>query len=79
MQLEEFIEDLRNYFYDNGDIDLQLELGEEEINIYLDLPSTENYDVHIDMIEEFFSYSEYDIEDFSIDGDYEGTIIIYLE
>ncbi len=80
METEDFIEELRNHFYDNGDIDLQVELGdEEEINIYLDLPNTENYNYHIDILEDFFRDREYDNEDFSVDGDYEGTITIYLD
>jgi hypothetical protein len=42
----------------------------------LDLPSTDNYDNHITEIERFFKFSDYDVEDYEIDGDYEGQITI---
>ena len=77
--IEEFTEDVRNYFYDNGDNDIQVEVGEYELTIYLDLPSTENYDTAIDRLEQFFVEGKYDYEDFSVDGDYEGIIKIYSE
>ena len=77
--IEEFTEDVRNYFYDNGDNDIQVEVGEYELTIYLDLPSTENYDTAIDRLEQFFVEGKYDYEDFSVDGDYEGIITIYSE
>ena len=79
MELAEFTDDLRDYFYDEGDIDLQVEQDDNEINIYLDLPSTENYDAHIDEIESFFRNGNYDVEDFEISGDYEGTITLTYE
>ena len=77
--LDEITEDLRDYFYDKGDTDLQVELDDEIINVYLDLPDTRNYDSHIDAIERFFRRSKYDVEDFEISGDYEGHIeILYI-
>jgi hypothetical protein len=79
MELMEFTSTLRDYFYDNNDIDLQVELDDYEISIYLDLPSTENYNNHINEVEKFFRYSNYDIEDFEIDGDYEGCITLIYE
>ena len=76
MDLSKIAEDLRNYFYDDHDVDLQVELDDNEINVYLDLPSTENYDNHIEAIENYFRDSDNDIDDFDIDGDYEGTITL---
>jgi len=77
--LEQFTEDLRDYFYDECNTDVQVELDDNEINVYLSLPSTSNYDAHIYAIERFFKRSEYDVEDFDIDGDYEGVITIVYE
>ena len=74
--MEDLGEDLRDYFYDENNVDLQVETDEDEINVYLDLPSTDNYDNHITEIERFFKFSDYDVEDYEIDGDYEGQITI---
>jgi hypothetical protein len=74
--MEVFGEDLRDWFYDNGDTDVQVEVDEDEVNVYLDLPSTDNYDAHIIAIESFFRDSDFDVEDYEIDGDYEGQITI---
>jgi len=79
IKLDEFTEDLRDYMYDEGFIDAQIEQDDEEVNVYLDLPNTENYDTHIEVIESFFAQSNYDVEDFEIDGDYEGHIYILYE
>ena len=79
IELSEFTNDLRDYFYDEGNVDVQVEQDDNEVNIYLDLPSTENYDAHIEEVESFFRNSEYDVEDFDIDGDYEGCITLSYE
>ena len=77
IDLEEFTETLRDYFYDNGNVDIQVELDEDTIYVYLDLPSVENYEKHMYYIERFFNKSLFDVEDFEIDGDYEGQIEIF--
>jgi hypothetical protein len=75
MALEDIVEDVRDYFYENGNTDLQVEIGESEFSIFLDLPNTSNYEYHINELEKFFRVSDdHDIEDFDIDGDYEGII-----
>ena len=79
MELSEFTDELRDYFYDEDNTDLEVEQDDNEINIYLDLPSIENYDIHISRIEKFFRSTKYDVEDFEIDGDYEGYITIIYE
>lgn len=79
LNLETVVEELRDYFYDKNNEDVQVKLDENEINVYLDLPDTRNYDAHIDTIERFFSKSKYDVEDFDFDGDYEGTITLTYE
>jgi len=76
---EELAEDLRDYLYDEGFIDAQIEQDDEVTNIYLDLPNTGNYDTHIEAVESFFAQSVFDVEDFEIDGDYEGHIEITYE
>jgi len=76
MAAQRFGDDLRDYFYYDGNIDLQVEVDDNTISIYLDLPSEANYDSHMILLEEFFSENNYDVEDFDIDGDYEGTITL---
>jgi len=52
--LEYLAEDLRDYLYDNG-------IEEQEIECDFEM---------------FFRISKYDIDDFDIDGDYEGQITL---
>ena len=80
-ELEELAEELRDYFYDNRIEEQQVEYDEDasEINIYLDLPDTDNYDDYVREIELFFRSSDSDIDDFDIDGDYEGVITLTYE
>ena len=54
MNIEEFTEDLREYFQMENNVELQIEQDENIVNVYLDLPNTDNYDTHIDEIENFF-------------------------
>jgi hypothetical protein len=74
------IEDLVEELYEKiGDEECSITSDENVISIYLDLPDTENYTVFLDKVERFMVKSKYDIEDFEIDGDYEGQIDIVYE
>ena len=75
--LEKLAEEIDIYFSESEcDVIVQ---DEESINIYLDLPNIQNYNDFITEVERFFAISKNDIEDFEIDGDYEGQIIIVYE
>lgn len=74
MDLEQFTDDLRWFLYDEGYVPLQIEDTDIGVALYLDIPSESNYDYYVNMVRAFFAQSEYDISDFTIDGDYEGQI-----
>jgi hypothetical protein len=75
--LEQLSEDLYVHFGEE-DCDIVVQ-NEESVNIYLNLPNTENYTTFLDKVERYFSKAKYDIEDWEIDGDYEGHIeILYI-
>ena len=77
LMLEKVSEDLEVYFSES-ECDIVVS-DEEVINIYLDLPNTENYNDFLQEVENFFKNSEYDVEDFELDGDYEGHIeLVYI-
>ena len=75
--LEQFAEDIELYLAEKEcEVTLQ---DEESVNIYLDLPNTENYNYFINKIEKIFSKTKWDVEDWEIDGDMEGHIeILYI-
>ena len=75
--LEKLSEDLGNEL-EEAECDIVVQ-EEESVNIYLDLPETENYNHFIELVERFFRNSRYDVEDFEISGDYEGHIEIIYE
>jgi len=72
--VEKLSEDI-DIFFSESECDVVVS-DEEIVNIYLNLPNTENYNDFITEVETFFKSSKYHIEDFEIDGDYEGHIII---
>jgi hypothetical protein len=54
-------------------------VDDDRIEIYIDLPSTDNYNYFIAKIEKIFRKVPFDVEDYEIDGDYEGQIaIVYI-
>jgi len=73
------IEELAEEMYETiGEDECTIDVQDNVITIYLDLPNTENYISFINIIERFLTKSKFDIEDFDFDGDYEGQIeIIY--
>jgi len=73
------IEELAEEMYENiGEDECTIDVQDNIIVVYLDLPNTENYVSFINIIERFLTKSKFDIEDFDIDGDYEGQIeIVY--
>jgi hypothetical protein len=73
--MEELIDDIRNFMYDNESYAI-IEETDTGLSIFLDLPSEISYQFHIDLVYEFFREFGYDIEDCSVDGDYEGCITI---
>ena len=74
------VEDLVEELYESiGEDECTIETEDNVITIYLDLPDTENYISFVNVIEKFLVKSRYDIEDFEIDGDYEGQIDIIYE
>ena len=74
------VEDLAEELYESiGEDECTIETEDNIITIYLDLPDTENYISFVNTIERFIVKSRYDIEDFEIDGDYEGQIDIVYE
>ncbi len=74
-ELEELSSNLGVYLsYKSAYADLYLEDG--ELIISLELPSEDNYNEYIDIIENFFNEAGYDIEEYIIEGDYEGIIKI---
>ena len=77
IMLEKVSEDLEIFF---GESECDIVVSDEEvINIYLDLPNTENYNDFLQEVENFFKNSEYDVEDFEIEGDHEGHIeLVYI-
>ncbi len=77
IMLEKLAEDLENEL-EEAECDIVVQ-EEESINIYLDLPETENYNYFIEEVERFFRNSRYDVEDFSIYVYYEGNIEIMYE
>lgn len=80
MALDEVIEDLRDFLYDNGNTDFQIEAEEEGFSIFLDLPNVTNFIYHMNELERFFiTNGNYDVEDFIIDGDDEGIITAVCE
>jgi len=74
----ELVENLRVFlkYKESGSL---VNLDNENIEIVLDLPSEENYNFHIDLIEEFMEDEYITEEDYSIDGDYEGSILLIKE
>jgi len=76
--MEEMVDNLRNHLYDNDSYAVVEEM-EEGVSIYLDLPSEESYFYHMKLIEEFFRIYPYSIDEFLIEGDYEGCITIESE
>jgi len=81
MILEELAEVLKDYFYDNEIYEQEVEYDEDtqEVNIYLNLPNEDNYNEYLREIELFYRQSKFHIDDFDIDGDYEGQITIIYE
>lgn len=74
------VEDLAEELHENiGEYECTIDSEDNVITIYLDLPDTYNYNTFISKIERFLVKSKYDIEDFDIDGDYEGQIEIVYE
>jgi len=73
VMLEELAEHIELYLAEK---ECDIVVSEDTVNVYLDLPNTDNYNYFINKIEKIFSKIEYDVEDFEIDGDYEGHIII---
>jgi len=73
------IEELAEEMYESiGEDECTIDVQDNIIVVYLDLPNTENYVSFINIIERFLTKSKFDIEDFDIDGDYEGQIeIVY--
>jgi len=72
--MEDFELELSHYF---GEDECEVTLDADgNVNIYLHLPNTENYNSFLLLVDDFFPESSYDIEDFEIDGDYEGNIEI---
>ncbi len=76
--LEEMMKSLRVFLgYNETYAEVFIEDG--EVLIHMDLPSEENYNYAIELVELFFEEEEYDIEEYYIDGDYEGIISISQE
>jgi len=75
--LEQFAEDIETYLAEK---ECEVEVQDDEIvSIYLELPNTENYNYFINKIEKIFSKMKWDVEDWEIDGDYEGHIeLVYI-
>jgi len=74
------VEDLAEEIYESvGEDECTIKTEENIITIYLDSADTENYISFVNAIEKFLVKSRYDIEDFEIDGDYEGQIDIVYE
>lgn len=74
--IEQFTDDLETYLQDD-ECEVIQEAG--TVNVYLDLPNTENYNHFVSKVERVFSKTKYDTEDWEIDGDYEGCIeIMYV-
>ena len=69
--LEQFVDDVEVYL---GREECEVMQDGEIVNIWLDLPDTENYNYFINKIEKMFSKIKWDVEDWEIDGDYEGHI-----
>jgi len=76
LNLEELAEELYETI---GEDYCTIEVEQDTIIVFLDLPSTENYTSFVNTIERFLLKSKYHIEDFEIDGDYEGQIEIIYE
>jgi len=79
LEIDELLDGLSAYFDEEGyhDLDIEINNSTDSIEISLDLPSTSNYDSTMKCLERFFnSKSSYHIEDFDIDGDYEGQITV---
>jgi hypothetical protein len=73
------LEDLTEELYENMGDECTIELDGDIITIYLNLPNTEYYTNFVSKLERFLVKSKYDIEDFEIDGDYEGQIELAYE
>ena len=71
MELEQFVDDVEVYL---GREECEVIQDDEIVNIWLDLPNTENYNYFINKIEKIFSRTKWDVEDWEIDGDMEGHI-----
>lgn len=74
MELETVADELYVYLEDKGFDDLEVHVRGNVIEIYLDLPNTDNYNSTLAVVENFFD--RYYVEDFEIDGDYEGLITL---